>query len=262
MADPISDVVEIIQRKSIGTALTGSGVSAESDISTYRDRGGLWDTYKEGASGGMLGVLAAHPDKAPEILGGFFGRLRQAEPNPGHLALADLEHMGLLRAVITQNVDGLHRRAGNSVVRELHGSLYRLRCQTCDMKKELDRPTFIKLTDAMLNKLNESSLSEMSGVFPSCTCGAGPMRFDYVGFGEGVQDLDLALQDADSCDWMLVVGTSGVVYPAASLPARAKSHGTVLIEVNPKESELTSSCDIFLQGTAGQILPKLVAALK
>lgn len=262
MTDPISDAVEAIRERSFGVALTGAGVSAESDISTYRDPGGLWDTYKEGASGGMLGVLAAHPDKAPEILSGFFGRLRQAKPNPGHLALADLEHMGLLRAVITQNVDGLHRRAGNSVVRELHGSLYRLRCQICSMKKELDGSSLFELTDAMLKKLNESSLSEMSGVFPTCSCGAGPMRFDYVGFGEGVQDLDLAVQDTDSCDWMLVVGTSGVVYPAASLPDRARSHGAFLIEVNPKESELTSSCDIFLQGTAGQILPKLVSVLK
>ncbi|MBW2092766.1 MAG: hypothetical protein JRI34_11680, partial [Deltaproteobacteria bacterium] len=90
MDDLISQAVEKISSGSAGVALTGAGISAESGISTYRDPGGLWDTYKEGASGGMLGVLAAHPEKAQEILSGFFGRLKQAKPNPAHLALAEL----------------------------------------------------------------------------------------------------------------------------------------------------------------------------
>jgi len=241
--------------------LTGAGISAESGISTYRDPGGLWDTYKEGASGGMLGVLAAHPEKAQEILSGFFGRLKQAKPNPAHLALAELEKRGCISSVITQNVDGLHRLAGSLNVRELHGSLYRLRCRACGSKKQLNRDELFDLSDRMIERMAEASLAEMRDLFPTCQCGAGAMRFDFVAFGEAVQDLAEAMNDADQCDWMLIVGTSGVVHPAASLPGRAKSRGAFLIEVNPKESELTLSVDLFIKGSGGEILPRIVQAL-
>ena len=261
MKDLILEAVKAIRTRRPGAALTGAGISAESGISTYRDPGGLWDQYEEGSGGGMLAVLAAHPEKAPEILGGFFGRLEKAVPNPGHLALVDLERMGLLRSVITQNVDGLHRQAGSSTVRELHGSLYRLRCTACQERRPLDRSSLFDLAGAMLKKISESSLAEMAASMPRCSCGE-PMRFDFVGFGEAVQDLDLANRDAAACGWMLIVGTSGVVHPAASLPGLARSQGAFLIEVNPKKSDLTSSCDVFLEGAAGMVLPRLVTELK
>jgi len=263
MEEQIGRAVEAILSRKVGVALTGAGVSAESGISTYRDPGGLWDTYQEGASGGMMAVLAARPDKAPEILGAFFGRLRQAQPNPGHLALAELEKMGHLSSVITQNVDGLHRRAGSTVY-ELHGSLYRVRCLTCGRKQELDRETLFALVDRMIESFAQGQArgGPRAGVFPPCACGAGPMRLDFVSFGEPVQELDKALSDVSRCDFMLVVGTSGFVHPAAALPGKAKAHGAFLIEVNPKESELTPLCDLFLQGAGGEVLPKLVEALR
>lgn len=261
MDDLIGQAAEAIRSRKPGVALTGAGVSAESGISTYRDPGGLWDTYQEGASGGMMAVLAARPDKAPEILGGFFGRLRRAEPNPGHLALAELEKMGRLSAVITQNVDGLHRRAGSTVY-ELHGSLYRVRCLTCGRKEELDRETLFSLADRMIEGFTQGRGGPRAGVFPPCACGAGPMRLDFVGFGEPVQDLDKALGEVGRCAFMLVVGTSGFVHPAAALPGRAKARGAFLIEVNPKESEITPLCDLYLQGAGGEVLPRLVEALR
>jgi len=103
--------------------------------------------------------------------------------------------------------------------------------------------------------------AESGAVFPQCDCG-GRTRFDFVAFGEGVQDLEKAIKDVESCGWMLIVGTSGVVYPAASLPGRAKNKGAFLMEINPRESDLTPGCDLFLQGSAAETLPKLLAELK
>jgi len=260
MDELIGRAAEAMKGRQAGVALTGAGVSAESGISTYRDPGGLWDTYQEGSSGGMMAVLAAHPDKAPEILGGFFGRLKEARPNPGHLALAELEQMGRLTSVITQNVDGLHRLAGSTVY-ELHGSLYRVRCLTCGQKKALASETLFPLIDRMIEAMALGQGGQRAGVFPPCDCGAGPMRLDFVGFGEPVQELDKALDAVARCGFMLVVGTSGFVHPAASLPGRAKTKGAFLIEVNPKESEITPICDLFLQGAGGEVLPRLVKAL-
>ena len=128
----IERAAEMIFSARKGVAFTGAGVSAASGISTYRDTGGLWDRY---GSQGMLNVLAKHPDKAHEILGGFFSALEAARPNPAHLALAQLEEMGHLVAVITQNVDNMHREAGNETVFELHGNLFRLRCMSCETKQ-------------------------------------------------------------------------------------------------------------------------------
>ena len=113
----------------------------------------------------------------------------------------------------------------------------------------------------VIEKLKDHGLAEMVNFLPKCDCG-GIMRSDFVSFGEQVQDLEEAMQASTSCDLMMIVGTSGVVYPAASLPMRAKKSGACLIEVNPKESELTSICDLFLPGAAGEVIPMLVSALK
>jgi NAD-dependent deacetylase len=258
----IDTAVQLILPCKNGVAFTGAGVSAESGISTYRDPGGLWDTYAEGSSGGMLAVLAAHPEKAPEILGGFFDRLKQAQPNPGHRSLVALEQLGYIHTVITQNVDNLHREAGSSRVYELHGNIFRLRCLECGRKVFFNRQTFFELMDELVKELSHFSLAEIVDLLPHCDLCGGPMRPDFVSFGEEVQQFREASVAALTCDLMLIVGTSGVVYPAASLPEGAKSRGAVVIEVNPKESELTASADLFLQGTAGEVLPQLVKAIQ
>lgn len=257
----MNKAIEKILTCNNGVAFTGSGISAESGISTYRDAGGIWDRYKEGSSGGMLAVLSNHPEEAPEILGGFFEKLLKAKPNPGHLALSDIEGMGYIQSIITQNVDNLHREAGSSVVYELHGNIFRQRCMQCGKKNFQKRDELSKSMGDIIQKLKEHGLQEMGKFFPRCDCG-GNMRPDIVSFGEEVQDLIEATKASTSCDFMLIVGTSGVVYPAASLPMRAKNNGAFVIEVNPKESELTSLCDIFIKGSAGEMLPKLVSAIK
>jgi NAD-dependent deacetylase len=258
----IKEAAKVIALTHTGVAFTGAGISAESGISTYRDSGGLWDRYQEGASGGFLGVLASHPEEAPEILRGFVDRLIHAKPNPGHVSLAELEKMGYIGTVVTQNVDNLHREAGNSKVYELHGNMFRLRCLGCGQKKNIGKEALRALMMPMIEELRKSDLSKLINLLPECEKCRNKMRPDFVSFGEPVQLLDDAISAVSACDLMLIIGTSGVVYPAASLPMMARSRGARVIEINPQKSDMTHLADIFLQGTAANVLPELVAALK
>lgn len=260
MPEALEKIAARIRERSPGVALTGSGVSAESGISTYRDEGGLWDSHPRGASGGMLGVLAAYPEKAPEILSGFFRALMDAEPNPGHKALAGLETAGVLAGVITQNVDNLHVRAGSRNVYELHGNMFRLRCLTCGKTSGLTREDFRKLADRLVEQLTTSGLESLLSALPKCHCG-GVKRPDFVSFGEPVQKLPEALELAAKSGFVLTCGTSGLVHPAASIPAHAKARGAYLVEVNVKPGELTPIMDDFVEGRAGEVLPRLLGLL-
>ncbi|MBI5843417.1 MAG: NAD-dependent protein deacylase [Deltaproteobacteria bacterium] len=241
-----------------GAALTGSGVSAESGISTYRDKGGLWDTHPKGASGGMLGVLAAYPEKASQILGDFFGSLKRALPNPGHTALAEMEKAGFIRGIITQNVDDLHNRAGSRVVYELHGNVMRVRCMSCGKKERPQRDEFFEVAERLAAKASGTGLSALLGELPRCMACHGILRPDFVGFGEAVQDLSEAVTLAENCGFMLVCGTSGLVHPAASLPLRARERGALIVEINPGESALTNIADAVIRERSAQALPALL----
>jgi NAD-dependent deacetylase len=243
-----------------GMALTGAGISAESGMSTYRGPGGLWERYPEGKRMGILGMLLYYPQDAPQVLGDFFDRLEHAEPNAAHRALAELERMSLLRGVITQNTDDLHQQAGNRCVYALHGNIYRLRCLTCGSTRVLGRTAFVGLGHALV-RAAAISLEAVVDVLPLCTC-TGRMRPDVVGFGEPVQDIKEALTEVYSCAWMLVVGTSGIVRPAAALPSKAKERGAKIIEVNPLPSPISDLADIVVRAPAGEILPSVVRSVK
>ncbi len=257
----IDKAAQLILKKRRVVALTGAGISADSGISTYRDRGGLWDRYPEGSSGGIMAVLANHPEDSREILTGVFDSIKAARPNQGHRALVDLEKMGYLRSVITQNVDNLHREAGNSCVMEMHGNIYRLRCLKCGRKEILERQQYFEMVAESFKKMDRVSLEDLLPGLPPCSCG-GKTRLDFVAFGEPVQELAEAQAETMACDLMLILGTSGVVYPAAALPAQAKSHGAILIEINPEKSALTGQCDLFIDGKTDDILPRIVSSLK
>ncbi len=241
-----------------GVALTGSGVSAESGISTYRDKGGLWDTHPRGAGGGMLGVLAAYPEEAPRILSDFFGALKRAEPNAGHLALAEMERAGRISAVITQNVDDLHTRAGSRTVLELHGNVMRLRCTACGKKERPRREEFFELAVRLVDGISGGDLAGLLAQLPRCMGCGGTQRPDFVSFGEEVQDLAEAVRLSTEAGFMLVCGTSGLVHPAAALPGWAKERGAYIVEVNPRESALTPLADEVLRGSSAEILPRLL----
>ena len=225
-------------------ALTGAGISAESGIDTFRGRDGLWTKYniEEYAT---IDAFRQDPAKAWSLFEEMDRVIMAAEPNAGHRALAELEAMGLLQVVVTQNVDSLHQRAGNTHVLEFHGNGRHLICPNCSRKY----PSAEKCKEEMP---------------PHCGCGT-ILKPNFVLFGEGIPSEVLAesflAMENSSC--MLVTGTSAMVYPAAQLPFTAKERGATIIEVNTEATELTNFItDIFLEGKAATVLPQLVEEIK
>lgn len=223
-------------------ALTGAGISAESGIPTFRGQDSLW-RGKDPAELFMPEALAQTPRLAWELYDELRRRIAAAEPNAGHRALAELgRHTAL--TLVTQNIDGLHQRAGSEGVLELHGSLWRLRCDACRRREEdLTVP-----------------LPELPPHCPHC---AGVLRPDIVLFTESLPAaaLNPAMLAAEQCDLLLVIGTSGVVYPAAALPGIAYRQGAAVMEINPQPSALSDVVHYAIRATAAQSLPWVVAAL-
>ncbi len=219
--------------------LTGAGVSAESGVPTFRGADGLWRRYRAEE---LATPEAFHRD--PALVWEWYDWRRQliarCEPNPAHQAIAELERQSPEFLLITQNVDGLHKRAGSVQMVELHGSLWRVRCQT-------------------EGKITEHLEVPLQSLSPRCGCG-GLLRPDVVWFGEALPEeaLRQAFQAAETSDVFLVVGTSAVVQPAASLPAIARRHGAYVVEVNLEPTGLTPIADESHHGRAGEILPRLL----
>lgn len=163
----------------------------------------------------------------------------RARPNPAHKALAELEEIGVLKCVITQNVDGLHRVAGSKCVVELHGNIRRARCVECGYNVHLDKPP--------------------ENIPPRCPKCGGLLRPDVVWFGESLpqEEWRKAVEHAMKADVVIVIGTSGVVYPAAYISYIVKDHGGIVVEINVNDTALTEIADYVLRGKAGEIMPKL-----
>ncbi|WP_250645510.1 SIR2 family NAD-dependent protein deacylase [Salidesulfovibrio onnuriiensis] len=221
--------------------LTGAGVSAESGVPTFRGTDGLWEEYRP--------EDLARPEafsRDPELIWRFYNWRRElvgrCEPNPAHLALAALERQAPEMLLVTQNVDGLHQRAGNRNVLELHGSLWRLQCTVCTYEEE-----------------NRTDLPPL----PACPRCNNLLRPGVVWFGEQLPAgvLSTVLDTVAKADVMLVAGTSSVVQPAASLAHVAKRSGAVTIEVNLEPTHNTGFMDFALHGRAGEILPQLVEGI-
>ena len=234
------DIAKLILDLKDGVALTGAGVSAESGIETFRSKDGLWNKY-DPAIYASIEVFKKDPSKYWTIRGDFIRNYDEYNPNPGHYALAELEKMGLVRSVITQNIDGLHTKAGSKNVIEIHGSLRETYCLQC--RKEYVAPNIPE------------------GIPPYCECG-GVLKPNTVLFGESLphEALDGAYSEAQACNLMLVIGTSAAVQPAASLPLIAKERGSKIIEVNIEKAFPVT--DYFLQEKSGVALPKIIAAIK
>ncbi len=221
------------------TVLTGAGVSAESGVPTFRGAGGLWKQFRPTD----LATPKAFA-RSPELVWEWYDWRRSViakiEPNPAHYSLADLERRAPRFTLITQNVDGLHHRAGSELVLEIHGSIWKLRCTLCE-REWLDRSVPLSLP-------------------PRCECGA-LARPGVVWFGENLPaDIWSAAQQATtSCDVFLVVGTSAVVYPAAGLVPLARAAGAKIIEVNLETTPVSGLIDTVLTGRAGEILPQIAA---
>lgn len=223
--------------------LTGAGISAESDLDTFRGAGGIW----EGRSALEVATPEAF-DADPLAVWRFYARRRKdaaaAKPNAGHLSLAEIEAARPDVLVVTQNVDGLHQRAGTKRWIELHGSLWRLRCVRC--RKEWS-----------------DTRADLGTLPPKCACG-GLVRPGVVWFGESLPTAAFAAAEeaARRASVFLVVGTSALVRPAADLAEIAQASGSWLVEVNPEETNLSAAADERLVGPAGRILPRLAEALR
>ena len=246
----IAAVADLLRKSNHAVALTGAGLSAESGIPTYRGTGGVWTKFSDPAIDGWE-LFVSDPAEwwraalNPSANMTEFARaIDMAEPNPGHLAMAELERAGRLRHVITQNIDNLHRRAGTSGLTEIHGNRFLARCMNCGDRRSLDR-------------LHLESLP------PLCEECGGVMKNDTVMFGEPIpQDaLHECYRQAASADLFLVAGTSAVVYPAAEFPVMAKRRGVPLIEINPEETALSELADVVVRAPAGLAFPAILARL-
>lgn len=238
-ADLLADAQAIV-------VLTGAGVSAESGISTFRAaQSGLWSDFDPLQLASPEG-FAADPSLVWRWYMHRLMAVEAAAPNPGHLALAELERLAPAFTLITQNVDDLHERAGNAHTLHLHGRIGHFFCSECQTPYTL-RP--------------DDLTSPMPPVCKFCT---GYVRPGVVWFGEMLPEREMreAWQAADMCDLFLVVGTSGVVYPASQLPLRARRHGAPVIEINPEPSDLSPLVDICLRAPSGVVLPELVARMR
>ena len=240
-------------------ALTGAGISTESGIADFRGPSGIWTKDPEAERRAYRSYARFQEDpkawweerlSGPLLLDG----LEKAMPNPGHYALAELEKMGFLKCTITQNVDGLHEKAGTENVLEYHGSLLKLRCISCTSRFSRD-------------KFDLEELRLKGQLPPRCPNCRGIVKTDGVAFGEPIPHdvAEQSLEQATKCDLMLICGTSAVVYPFANLPRVAKrGAGTLIIEINAEPTPLTGEgiSDYLIQGKTGEILPGIVEEVK
>lgn len=239
-------------------AFTGAGISAESGIPTFRDPGGLWERFDPADFGtweGITGLAMTRPDALAEFLVELRRVFAAARPGPAHRALARLDEVGLVRGVITQNVDGLHQDAGSRNVIEVHGSFRRVRCLSCGRTGQVSAKRFVENLDRAITGLRTAFVPSFASLLPRCEHCDGPARPDLVAFGEAVQQMAEAEELARSARVLLVVGTSGEVFPAAAIPEQARSAGATVLEVGTVPTSVDA--DVRLEGRAGEILSGL-----
>jgi NAD-dependent deacetylase len=262
----VLEAAALISASSKLVAFTGAGVSEESGIPTFRDPGGLWDRFDpyEIGGGDVFASLSGGrgiPPGALEFVSEMLPVLKRARPNPGHMALAELEAMGILRSVITQNIDNLHREAGNTRVIEVHGNIFRLVCLSCGSKQLLERDEIFRMGDELVRCLETGDVEGLIRLASRCPCG-GICRMDVVGFGEPVQEMPEAMSEARTSDLMLILGTSGAVYPAAYLPGHARKTGSKIIEINASGCYFQEVLDVGIVARTGDALPVIVKKVK
>ncbi|HJX39431.1 MAG TPA: NAD-dependent deacylase [Anaerolineae bacterium] len=222
--------------------LTGAGISAESGVPTFRGADGLWRQYRAEELATPQAFMR-NPTLVWEWYDWRRGLIAGCQPNAAHRTLTEMERWCEDFTLITQNVDGLHQRAGSERILELHGDIWRVRCTTD-------------------NTVCDNHEVPLSRIPPTCPCGA-LLRPDVVWFGESLDSevMNAAYAAVERCDLMLVVGTSAVVHPAASLPAIAHNAGAYLVEVNVQETALSALADEVILGPAARELPELWARL-
>ncbi len=235
MGDTYRMFLDMISGSRYIVAFTGAGVSAESGIPTFRDKGGLWERFRPEELASVEGFMR-DPVK---VWRWYIWRMRtiySSEPNYAHLALALLERKGRLRSIITQNIDGLHTKAGSRRVIEIHGSIWRVRCARCAYRSEIKEVP------------NESELP------PTCPECGYMLRPDVVWFGEPLDNMkwSMAVKEATRSDLFMVIGTSGAVYPAAELPYIARNSGSRIIVIDPNPTAFDDIADLRIWSRASE----------
>lgn len=242
--DNLNSLIEILQGAERVVVLTGAGISAESGVPTFRGQDGLWKTYRVEELATPT-AFYHNPQLVWEWYDWRRGLIGSKEPNSGHKVIARWENLFPSFHLITQNVDGLHQRAGSKDVLELHGNIWKIRCTEEDT-------------------IMENHDTPLSEIPPRCPeCGA-LLRPHVVWFGESLDSpvLHNAFHLSANCQVIFVVGTSAVVQPAASLPMAAAEAGAKIIEINPTPTPLSSSSDFSFRGGAGEILPLIDEKLR
>ncbi len=244
----IESIVQDLLQAEYVAAFSGAGISSESGIPTYRGAGGLWTKYDP-----SIYANIDYFNRDPSYYWNFFKDVRypilkKAKPNRAHLALAELESLGKLKSVITQNIDGLHQEAGSRRVIELHGNTRIIVCTHCSHEYSIDAAF------AMLDK----------DLPPLCTDCRGILRPDVILFGETLkpQVLDDAYTEAGSCDFLIAVGSSLVVTPAADIPVTAKRGGAKLAILNIDPTPLDDIADYVISEPAGDVLTEVLDLVK
>ncbi len=241
MIDIPGSIIDRLRSASKVVVSTGAGVSAESGVPTFRGKDGIWNKMNPEELASVDGFMSN-----PELVWDWYQHRRtimtEVKPNTGHYAIVEFEKLFKEFSLVTQNVDGLHDRAGSTEIIELHGNITKNKCFDCSAP----------YTDEI----------DLTGGLPHCQCG-GMIRPDVVWFGEMLPEraINRAMKAAETAEVFFSVGTSALVQPAASLPFIARQNGSMVIEINIEPTGLTDIADIFLQGNSGDILPVFVESL-
>jgi NAD-dependent deacetylase len=249
----IDFAADLLTRANYLIVLTGAGISKESGIPTFRGKDGLWTLNGEPPMN-QFETFSQDPKRwwerrlEQQSNNDFGARIRSAEPNDAHFALARLESAGIVKHVITQNVDNLHRRAGQLSLTEIHGNSRWMRCVECNHRWPADE--FAIDVESLPPRCSERGCD-------------GIVKGDGVMFGEPIPPdaLERCYAETARCDLFLLVGTSAVVYPAAAFPQMAARRGVPLIEVDPELTALSEVVDVALRGPAGEVLPRIADAV-
>ncbi|MFW6310725.1 MAG: SIR2 family NAD-dependent protein deacylase [Nanoarchaeota archaeon] len=235
----IQKVISLIKKSGHTTVFTGAGISVESGIPAFRGENGLWEKYDPKLLN--LEYFYRHPEKSWKLLKEIYKIIKNSSPNSAHKGLAKMEKQDYVDQIITQNIDGLHKKAGSRNVYHFHGACNKLTCIECGIS--------IKKNNINLKKLP-----------PTCTDCGGILKPDVVFFGEDIPQPagDLSFEEANKADMFIIIGTSGEVAPANLIPVNAKKQGAKIVEITPEATEYTNSIvDIVLFGSAGNILKKI-----
>ncbi|MCX8021367.1 MAG: Sir2 family NAD-dependent protein deacetylase [Syntrophorhabdaceae bacterium] len=252
MEDKIETVARWIRDAKRVVVFVGAGLSTESGIPDFRSPGGVWDKYDpEDFYFQNFITKESSREKYWQMATEMYDSMKEAKPNKGHLAIAELERIGKLDCLITQNIDGLHFKAGNSPekVLELHGTAMYVTCLSCHKRYE---------RDPVQERIKSGERA------PRCDVCGGLLKPATISFGQSMPEWETAeaYRRSEACDLFIVIGSSLVVHPAAYMPVLAKRSGAKLVIINRDETSCDYMADIILNGSAGFIISSIVERLK